>query len=256
MACLRGAALSRHGFPAFRALLAISVLWPCLVSPTALAAGPLLAQPAGPGDQPAAPWRLTSLPQQAIPHTRYSVLSMDGQRVLRIDAQASYGNLVHDLQLPVAEHQLAWRWRVDVPNALADLRRKTGDDSPIKVCALFDLPLQAVPFVERQLLRLARLRTGEHLPAATVCYVWDNQLPAGTVRDNAYTRRVRLLVLHGPEAPLRSWQAEQRDLAADFKRMFGDETQTMPPLLGIVVAGDADNTLGSSLAFLADIELK
>ena len=63
-------------------------------------------------------------------------------------------------------------------------------------------------------------------------------------------------MLHGPEAPLRSWQAEQRDLAADFKRMFGDETQTMPPLLGIVVAGDADNTLGSSLAFLADIQLK
>ena len=239
-----------------RTLLAALLLWPCLASQTLLAAGPLLAQVAGPGDAPATPWRVTSLPQQAIPQTRYSVLTLDGQRVLRIDAQASYGNLVHTLREPTDDHQLRWRWRVDAPNRLADLRRKTGDDSPIKVCALFDLPLSAVPFIERQLLRLARLRTGEHLPAASVCYVWDNQLPPGTVLDNAYTRRVRLLVLHGPEAALRNWQLEQRDLAADFKRLFGDETQTVPPLLGIVVAGDADNTLGSSLAYLADLLLK
>ncbi len=238
-----------------RSLLAAVLLGLGWVSQPVLAAGPPLAQPAGPGEQPAAPWRETGLPKQAVPLTRYSVVNLDGQRVLRIDAQASYGNLVHALQPPVAAHQLAWRWRIDVPNPLANLRRKSGDDSPLKVCALFDLPLSAVPFVERQLLRLARLRTGEALPAATICYVWDNQLAPETVLDNAYSRRIRMIVLHGSEAGLHTWYSEQRDVWADFLRLFADETQVVPALLGIAIAADADNTQGHSLAHLSSITL-
>ena len=218
---------------------------------------PLLTNPAsGTADAPAPPWRVVGLPRQTKPSTRYSVQVLDGQRALRIDAQASYGNLVHALDPPPEQaRRLAWRWRLDEPNPAADLRRKDADDSPVKVCAMFDLPTAALPFVDRQVLRLARLRTGEDLPAATVCYLWDSRLPAGTVLDNAYTRRIRMVVLRGPDAPLRSWVAEQRDIAADFLRLFGDETKVLPPLVGVLVGADADNTLGRSLAWLGAITL-
>ncbi len=219
------------------------------------AAAPVLVQPAGAADTPAAPWQLLGLPQQGLPATRYSVVALDGQRVLRVDAQGSYGNLVHPIARGTEARQLAWRWRLDEPNPAADLRRKDGDDSPLKVCALFDLPTDAVPFLERQVLRIARLRTGEALPAASVCYVWDARLAPGTVLDNAYSRRVRMVVLRGPEAGLRSWQAERRDVAADFLRLFGDEAQTVPPLLGIAITGDADNTRARSLGYVGSITL-
>jgi Protein of unknown function (DUF3047) len=145
---------------------------------------------------------------------------------------------------------------VDEPNRLADLQRRQGDDAAVKVCAAFDLPDGAVPFVERQLLRLARLRTGEHLPAATVCYVWDDRLPGGTLLDNAYTRRVRLIVLRGLGTPLHTWAAERRDLHADFLRLFGDEASEVPPLQALVLSADADNTAGHSLAHVADLNLE
>jgi len=220
------------------------------------AGGPLLVQPAGPGDVPPAPWHLVGLPQQSKPFSKFSVVNLDGQRALRVEAQASYGNLVHPVLENPGAHRLSWRWRLDEPIPGADLRRKDGDDSPIKVCALFDLATSAVPFVERQVLRVARLRSGETLPAASVCYVWDARLAPGTVLDNAFTRRVRMVVLRGPESPLHSWVSEQRDVWADFKRLFGDEAGEVPPLVGIAIGADADNTQGHSLAHVGSITLE
>lgn len=211
----------------------------------------------GPNDTPPAPWHLVGLPQQAKPWTRFDSVTLDGQRVLRIEADASYGNLVHPLHEEVgAPHRLSWRWRLDEPNLLADLTRRAGDDSPVRVCAMYDLPLQAVPFVERQVLRVARLRSGEVLPAASVCYVWDARLAAGAVLANAFTRRIRYVVLEGPQAPLHQWLPEKRDIDADFLRLFGDETRSVPPLLGIAIGADADNTRAHSVAHLADLMLE
>ena len=222
---------------------------------SALAASLTPLAGAGAGDAPQPSWQFAGLPQQSLPRTSYRIAALDGERVLRIEAQASYGNLVHALPVGVAPRRLAWRWRLDQANAAADLRQKAGDDSAVKVCLLFDLPLSAVPFFERQLLRLARSQTAEPLPAATLCYVWDARLAPDTAIDNAYSRRVRYLVLRGPEAPLRGWLSEQRDVRVDFLRLFGDETSSLPPLLAVAVAGDADNTQGRSLAYLAGISL-
>jgi Protein of unknown function (DUF3047) len=191
------------------------------------------------------------LPGQTLPATRFLRMPLDGQLVLRVQAAASYGNLVHALQ-DVPAGRLSWRWRVDQALAAANLRSRRGDDAALKVCALFDMPRSAVPFLERQLLRLAEHRTGQRLPSATVCYVWDPSWPAGTVVPNAYTRRVRTITLG---TALRSWQTVQRDLAADFIQAFGDETSSVPPLLAIAVGADADNTGGESLGYIADLAL-
>ena len=230
-----------------------------LVGALTAAAGGALAASLGPlagaGESPLPPWQFAGLPQQTLPRTSYRIVSLGDERVLRIEAQASYGNLVHALPVGVKPQRLAWRWRLDEANAAADLKQKTGDDSAVKVCLLFDLPLSAVPFFERQLLRLARSQTAEPLPAATLCYVWDARLAPDTALDNVYSRRVRYLVLRGPQAPLRSWLSEQRDVRADFLRLFGDEAKELPPLLAVAVAGDADNTGGRSLAHVASISL-
>jgi len=119
----------------------------------------------------------------------------------------------------------------------------------------FELPMSQVPFVERQLLRVARAASDEPLPAATVCYVWDRTLPAGTTLDNAYTHRMRYLVLRsGASSPAR-WQAERRDVGADFLKLFGNESTQIPPIVGVAVGADADNTHGHSVAHVADLVL-
>lgn len=205
---------------------------------------------------PPNPWKIQGLPQQKMPMTRFALVDVDGRRALRIEADRSYGNLVHPLDPGTSStFQLAWQWRVEQPLE-TDLRTKAGDDTALKVCVFFDLALAHIPFGERQLLRLARARTQEHLPGATVCYVWDQHLPVDTALPNAYTRRMRYLVLRSGAAQPGEWRTEQRDVGADFARLFGDEAVQMPPVIGIAVGADADNTAGRSVAFVADLVIR
>lgn len=207
---------------------------------------------------PPAPWRVVGLPGNTRkPLTQFDIVQLDGEKVLRVHADHSYANLTHDLMTnkPLGHHILSWRWRLDKPVADADLHIKSGDDTPIKVCALFDLPLDHLGFVERNLLRLARSATGEHLPGATLCYVWDQKLAAGTELPNAFTKRMRYLVLDSANGPLQHWVSHSRDLNADFLRSFGAESSTVPPLMAILVGADADNTGGTSLAYVGDVSL-
>ena len=206
------------------------------------------------GAAPPAPWEFVGLPHQRAPQTRFAVVDAEGRRALRIEADSSYGNLVHPLHLPPEHLVLSWAWRVDAFAIGTDLTRRDGDDNAVKVCVLFDLPMARVPFVERQLLRVARVAAGRELPAASVCYVWDAHLGAGTELPNAFTHRIRTLVLRGGEAG-HGWLAERRDVVADFLRLFGDETDQVPDVIGIAVGADADNTHGHSIALVADLVL-
>jgi hypothetical protein len=195
------------------------------------------------GDHVAAGWHVVTLPQQGSkPVTGFSAERVDGRDALRVDAERSYGNLVFDTAPGALPQRLRWSWRVQVPNPSADLHQRSGDDAAVKVCASFDLPLDSVPFTERQLLRLARASSGQLLPAATVCYVWAGAEPRGALISNAFTHRVRYIVLRNAIDGTGVWADESRDLAADFLRAFADESPQVPPLLAVIVGGDADNT--------------
>jgi hypothetical protein len=241
------------------------------------AAASVLAQPAplvGADQALGAGWRVVGLPQQGVPLTRYSAASIDGRAAVRLQATASYGNLVFDLPGQPAPQRLRWSWRLERPNTSIDLTQKSGDDAPAKVCLSFDLPLDRVPFMERQLLRLARSKTGEALPAATLCWVWGHAEAHEALIANPYSRRLRVIVLRnqgdvaaatGTSAASAAsaassasgssgrWFDEERDVAADWKRAFGDESAAVPPLLAVIVAADADNTGQSSLAYVAGL---
>jgi hypothetical protein len=228
----------------------------CVAGPgKARAEAPLLAPFSIDSPQPAAPWQVSGLARQTKPFTRFSVVEIDGQRAVRIEADESYGNLVHALNTVTPGLKLSWRWRVDKLVEGADLHTKAGDDVALKVCVLFDEPLQSIPFIERQALRVARAQSAGPVPAATMCYVWDVALPRGTLLSNAFTRRVRYMVLQSGAEHQRQWAQERRDIGADFLRLFGDEISMPPPVIGVAVGADADNTHSRSLGFVSDLVL-
>lgn len=210
---------------------------------------------ASPSGTLAPPWHIAGLPRQTKPYTSFSVEQIDGRRAVRVESESAYGNLVHPLKLDGTAMTLSWQWRVDELVAESDLRTKNGDDTAIKVCVFFDLPLEQLGFVDRQTLRVARAAMHEPLPAATVCYVWDRLLPAGTTLDNAFTRRMRYLVLRSGTQELHRWIEERRDVAADFVRLFGSESPQVPPVVGVAIGADTDNTHGRSLAHVAELVL-
>jgi hypothetical protein len=96
-------------------------------------------------DQAPAPWRVVGVPSGKIPLTNFSMADIDGRKVLRVATSKSYANLVHDMPLGATAEglRLKWRWRLDEALQGADLHTRQGDDSPLKVCVLFDMPLEA-----------------------------------------------------------------------------------------------------------------
>lgn len=203
------------------------------------------------------PWHFSTLPRKQP--TRFEVVQQGTQRVLKVEADDSYGNLVHRTQVPLnAGTTLAWRWRVDQFVQGADLRTREGDDGAAKLCVSFDFPVNKLPLVERTRLALARAATGEDVPSESLCYVWDNKEPKGTSLVNAFTQRIRMMVLEsGPTAPPGGWTDERRNLLADYRMAFGREAGSdVPDIVAVEVSADADNTHAHGLAYFSDLTLK
>ncbi|VWX57698.1 conserved hypothetical protein [Burkholderiales bacterium 8X] len=230
----------------------------------ALAADNLLDARAGIASFASAPlgpvaggWRFSSLPNKTP--TRFDVVEVGGERVLKVEAADSYGNLVHATRVPLDRApSLSWRWKVGEFVRDADLRTREGDDGAAKLCVFFDLPAERLPFVERTKLALARKTTGENVPSEALCYVWDAKVARGTTLVNAFTQRMRMIVVEsGPATAAGGWLAERRDLLADYRLAFGDEAQgAMPDVVAVAISADADNTHGHGLAYFSDLRLQ
>ncbi len=236
--------------------LGVAGLLVALAAAASGAAPPPLQPFASSGSAPLAPWRVLGLPHQHKPFTRFTVTTLDGHQALRVEADSSYGLLVHTLHENPVPRYLSWLWRVDELNPDVDLRRRSGEDSALKVCVLWDMAIDRVPFFERQILRVARATSDVPLPAASVCYVWDAHLPVGTQLDSPFTHRLRFIVLRSADDALHQWAAERRDIGADFQALFGHETSSLPALIGVAVGADADNTHGHSLGYAAQMVLE
>jgi hypothetical protein len=197
-------------------------------------------------------WKITGLPDNKAPLSQFEWRTADGQAALALRTAASYGVLRH-VWRGSAPAELAWNWRLDQPVAQADIQTKGGDDAALKVCVMFEQPMTDIPFLQRAALGIARTATGEYLPSATLCYLWDVRYPAGTRGPNPYSGRVRYIVVSGSEARLGQWVSQRRRVAEDFALMFGQETKTLPAITAVAVGADSDNTKGSSLGYLADL---
>lgn len=182
--------------------------------------------------------------------TRASIMLVrdDDVSVLHIDANRGAGGIAHTLKLP-PDQVLSWRWKVDHSVAKANLEKKHGDDFAARVYVFFDVPASALTFGERLKLRMARMLMGHALPRAALCYVWDNTHPVGTIAPNAFYGAIRTIVLQSGNAHAGQWQSERRDVAADFLAAFG---RPAPPITGVAVASDTDNTKGHVNAWFGD----
>ncbi len=197
-------------------------------------------------------WRLAKLP--LVRPTEFQVATVAGVTGVRMDARNAGAALYRPVRVdPETTPLLRWRWRVDRPVDGADIRRKQGDDLPARLYVMFDYPLDRLPLVERSQIRLARSVAGELVPAAALCYVWDTNSPVDTALWSPYSKRVRVLVAEGGRGRIGRWIDEERDVAADFRAAFGEDP---PPITGIAIGADTDQTGGSARGWFADISFR
>lgn len=215
---------------------------------------PFSGVPAG-GPLPAG-WR-----ELRVPGARPAELALvadQSKTVLRVRSRGAAGAAMHETRVDPRERPLlTWRWKVDRVVAAADMTARAGDDFAARVYVFFDVPEEKLPLGTRITMKLARLIHGEALPAAALCYVWDNRHPAGTSAWNAYTDRVRMIVVESGAARAGQWVTARRDLEADFRAAFGAQWQgPVPAISGIAAGGDTDQTGEAATAWFGDFRLE
>lgn len=185
------------------------------------------------------------------PPAQFAIVSEAGETVLQVTADASASALVHPVEPALSEPaQLAWRWKIGGHIEASDITRKAGDDFPARVYVTFARDPAELSLATRTKIRLARLLYKQDVPPAALCYVWARDLPAGTMVPNVYSDTVMMVVVRSGGDTPSGWQAEQRDLQADYRAAFGTEA---PPVTSVIVAADTDDTGESVRSWFGDI---
>ena len=181
--------------------------------------------------------------------TSYDLVRMDSTVVLRARSDSGAAGLATEQRVDLADYPiLEWRWKVDGIVESGNARTKSGDDYPARIYVTFDY--DDLGFAD-QVKRVALRALGyDDIPTRALNYVWANQVDRHTILENAYTDWVMMVAVRSGPGHVGQWVTERRNVRADYRAAFGEEP---PPVNGIAIMTDTDNTGGEATAYYGDI---
>ncbi len=187
-------------------------------------------------------------------HTVYELVKDGDATVMKAMANASASGLTKPLDLNLKDFPiLEWRWKVANVLTKGNPKSKTGDDYPARIYLTFKYDPARVSAWQRTKYGLAKSIYGSYPPHAGINYIWESKLPVGAIVPNAYTDRLRMIVVESGTARLGEWQSYRRNVYEDYKQAFGEDP---PRVSGIAIMTDTDNTGEAATAYYGDIRLR
>ena len=198
------------------------------------------------------PWEKMVFPKISR-HTIYRLIRDGRLTVVQAVSAASASGWMNAYHAPADQHPwISWRWKIAHVLKGGDVAAKRGDDYAARVYIAFEYSPVGKSWAQRMRYHAARLVAGDKLPGSAINYIWANKSPVGTIVPNPYTGQTRMIVLQSGNALAGRWIAEKRNLVRDYQAAFG---QKPPPIMGIAIMTDTDNTGESTTAWYGDILL-
>jgi hypothetical protein len=172
---------------------------------------------------------------------------------IEVISDSSVSTLYKPVDVDLQERPiLRWRWRVDEPAPATDLSVEGEDDCSLAVYVGFPYQAGQASLFERMKRSMVESWVGEEAPGRVLRYVFCGSHERDEVVESPYLGSAGYVrVLRPTESPTGQWFEEQVDLAADYRRAFGEEP---PNPTQVAIQADTDNTESASRAFVADIE--
>ena len=187
-------------------------------------------------------------------HTTYELVKDGDITVIKAVANNSASGLTKPIDLDLKDFPiLEWRWKVTNVIAKGNPKTKAGDDYPARIYLTFKYDPALVSAWQRTKYAFAKSLYGSYPPHAGINYIWETKLPVETIVPNAYTDRLRMIVVESGTTKLNEWQSYRRNVYEDYKQAFGEEP---PRVSGIAIMTDTDNTSESATALYGDIVLR
>lgn len=157
------------------------------------------ALPPGPLDL-SATWRLYPFTQSADFKQAPSIVVDEGRRALRLATEGEPMRVGRSVKVDLRQTPwLAWDWKALVLPDNGDVRERRRNDQAARVMLMFE-------------------------GMKGILYVWDTTAPVGTESrpdELDIFDRALIVVRSGPDG-LGRWTHERRNVAADYRRVFGD----------------------------------
>ncbi|MDR3580075.1 MAG: DUF3047 domain-containing protein [Oryzomonas sp.] len=165
--------------------------------------------------------------------TVYSLMRDDDRTVVKAVSKGTASGLFKKVKLdPKNFRYLRWSWKIAGTVKNGDETTKAGDDYAARVYVVFP---------------------GRFFwQTKAINYIWANRLARGEAIPNAFTSHAMMLAVESGPGRAGQWLAEERDILADYRRLFGDEPREIG---AIAIMTDTDNTSSEATAWYGDITL-
>lgn len=167
--------------------------------------------------------------------TEYSLIEKDGKKFVKAFSDDSASALYMRKKFSSeGSPYISWDWMVEkFPNK--DKKEVIEDKSEFDFGAQVYVIFHAAFF----------------LNAKAIQYVWCEELPEGITGSSPYTDNVRIMVLASGEPG--KWRHEQRDIRADYRELFGEDTDK--DIEAVSFMTDADSTGTTAVAYYDNFKL-
>jgi hypothetical protein len=171
------------------------------------------------------------------PNYNFKVEDSDGRAALHMTSVNDSSTISREIKGRVRVKEtpvLEWSWRaVQLPKGGNSCNKDTDDQA----AALY----------------VVWPRFPEAVRSRIVGYVWDTTAPVGTTCKSEKTGTVTYVVVRSGPAELGKWLTESRNVADDFRKIYG-EAPDDPAVLSIGI--DSNDTKSTSESFVGPIQFR
>jgi hypothetical protein len=181
--------------------------------------------------------------------TSYRLVRAESTVVVRARSDNGASGLITQTRVDLEKHPvLEWRWKVKTLPKGADVAAKTADDAAARLYVTFDY--DGLGLYDRLKLMLLRRVGYAEAPSRALNYLWTTSRPPGDALPSAYTDQIMMLPVRSGSTQVGTWVRERRNVLEDYRTVFGEDP---PPVNGVVIMTDSDNTATSAEALYGDI---
>lgn len=197
-------------------------------------------------------WEIMAFPKIKR-HTEYDLVRENDRTIIQAVSKASASGLIRYLSLSAGQYPwISWQWKIGHVLQQGDVATKKGDDYAARIYVAFEFSPEGTSLWQRMRYKAANTAAGGKLPGSALNYIWANKAPVGAVVSNPYTDQTKMIVVRSGNQSAGRWLSEKRNIADDYRQAFG---KAPPPIMGIAIMTDTDNTGESTVAAYGDIHL-
>jgi hypothetical protein len=171
------------------------------------------------------------------PKYDFTVVQDDGRKALHMKSANDGSTISKEVKGTVdlkATPVLEWSWKAVVLPKGGDSRKKATDDQAAQIFVVWP-------------------RFPEAVRSRIIGYVWDTTAPVGTIVKSEKTGTVTYVVVRSGGAELGKWVTERRNVAEDFRKIYGEDPE---PPGAVSISIDSNDTSSVAESFMGAIRFK